>query len=126
MFRSLEKLLKVSQPQLQHCSRVWLIKALLKCLLHFESVKKCNNSRLLCGFSYNHTLNYTESNCIRVVGGCKMPLYWAKHEYIQSCLYILSLTSCNGITPVTLSPTRLLYSLKFELMGARNYLPGEC
>ena len=81
--------------------------------------------KLLCGFSYSHTLNYTESNCIRVVGGCKMPLYWAKHEYIQYCLYILSPTSCNGNTPVTLSPTRLLYSLKIELKGTKLYPLGE-
>ena len=67
--------------------------------------------------SYIHTLNYTESNCICVVGGYKMHIYWAKHEYIQYCLYILSPTSCNGNTPVTLSPTRLLYSLKLESKG---------
>ena len=46
---------------------------------------------------------YTESNYIHcVVGGCKMPIYWAKHEYIQHCLYILSPTSCNGNTPITI------------------------
>ena len=75
--------------------------------------------------SYIHTLNYTELNCICVVGGYKMPLYWAKHEYIQYCLYILSPTSCNGNTPITLSPTRLLYSLKFESKGMKLYPLGE-
>ena len=46
-----------------------------------------------------------------------MPIYRAKHEYIWYCLYILPPTSCNGNTPVTLSPTRLLCSLKFESKG---------
>ena len=43
-----------------------------------------------------------------------MPINRAKHEYIQYYLYILYLTSCNGNTPVTLSPTRLPCSLKSE------------
>ena len=51
--------------------------------------------------SYIHTLNYTESNCIHVVGGYKMPIYRAKHEYIQHYLYILSPTCCNRNPPVT-------------------------
>ena len=40
--------------------------------------------------SYFHTLNYTESNCIHVVGGSKMPIYEAKQEYILYYLYLLS------------------------------------
>ena len=55
--------------------------------------------------SYYAHLSYTESNCIRrVVGGYKMPINRAKHEYIWYYLYILYPTSCNGNTPVTLSP----------------------
>ena len=48
--------------------------------------------RLLCGFSYIHTLNYTESNCIRVVGGSKMP-YTGPNTSIYSiiCTYYLQL-----------------------------------
>ena len=78
--------------------------------------------RLLCCFLLEH-LKYTESNCIRhVVGGCKMPLYGAKHEYIQHYLYVLSPTSCNGNPPITLSPTRLLCSLKLEIKVHKNML----
>jgi hypothetical protein len=51
--------------------------------------------------SYIHTLSYTELTCIRVVGGYKMPICRAKHEYIQYYLYMLSLPSCNSNTPVT-------------------------
>ena len=43
-----------------------------------------------------------------------MPINRAKHEYIWYYLYILYPTSCNGNTPVTLSPTRLPCSLKSE------------
>ena len=44
-----------------------------------------------------------------------MPINRAKHEYIRYYLYILYPTSCNGNTPVTLSPTRLPCSLKYEM-----------
>lgn len=44
-----------------------------------------------------------------------MPIFRAKHKYIQYCLYILSPASCNGITPVTvhrhLSQVRLTVGL---------------
>ena len=48
--------------------------------------------RLLCGFSYIHTLSYTESNCIHVVGGYKMP-YTGPNTSIYSiiCTYYLQL-----------------------------------
>ncbi len=71
----------------------------------------------------NSPLNYTELNVIcHIVGDYKMPIYRAKHEYIQYYLYMLSLPSCNGNTPVTLSPTRLPCSLKFEIKVHKNVL----
>ena len=95
------------------------IKALIKGLVHFESVKKCNNLGLLYGILIDH-LKYTESNGIRrVLGSYKMPINRAKHEYIRYYLYILYPTSCNGNTPVTSlngtfvedkSPNRMLFA----------------
>ena len=68
---------------------------------------------MLCCFLLEHP-KYTESNCIhRVVGGCKMPIYWAKHEYIQYCLYILSPTSCSGNTPVTVKVVGHVMTMPF-------------
>ena len=73
----------------------------MKGLAHFESVKKCNNPKVVIWYLIDHP-KYTESNIIRrVLGSYKMPINRAKHEYIRYYLYILYPTSCNGNTPVT-------------------------